>query len=71
MVISYTSKKKYQVSAPKTPGASPTVLSTHSTLREARKAARSLGARRDLTRQDVRIERTTDIHVVEYAGPSR
>lgn len=60
---------KYNVSAPKTPGASPSNLPA-STLREARSIAKTFRDRRDLCGQDVRIERP-DGTLVEYAGPSR
>jgi hypothetical protein len=61
---------RYQISAPRTPGAEPTMLSTHARIDDARRAARELEHRRDLTRQDVRIE-YADGRLVEYAGPSR
>ena len=60
---------KYFVSAPKTPGATPTRLAAAS-LPEARKIAKTFAGRRDLKGQDVRIERDTGA-LVEYAGPPR
>ena len=60
----------YTVIAPMTPGATPTVYATTQTLREARAAAAAFAQqRRDLTYQDVRIERAGTR--VEYAGPAR
>lgn len=61
--------KTYTVIAPATPGATSTVRATVSSLREARAAAREFAARRDLTYQDVWIERAGAR--VEYAGPAR
>ncbi len=59
---------KYNVSAPKTPGATPSVIAGADTLRAARREAKAFRAgRRDLHRQDVRIERE-DGSLVEYAG---
>ena len=58
---------KYLVTAPSTPGATPTSQSVH-TLRDARRIARTFRDRRDLRGQDVRIERA-DGRLVEYAGP--
>lgn len=60
---------RYQVTAPKTPGATPSSQPA-ATLAEARKIAKAFAGRRDLTGQDVRIERA-DGQLVEYAGPSR
>jgi len=58
----------YTLTAPATPGATPTVASTHSTLESARAAARTLSrGRPDLRGQDVRIDRE-DGSLVEYAG---
>lgn len=62
------SKSKYFVIAPKVPGAVPSSQDA-ATLAEARKIAKSFGDRRDLTWQDVRIERNGKI--IEYAGPPR
>lgn len=59
----------YYVTAPETPGAVPTRTRAHS-LVWARKVARTYHGRRDLTNQDVRIERE-DGRLVEYAGPNR
>lgn len=62
---------RYQVSAPATPGARLTVAAKYATLRDARRYARdAYRSRRDLTWQDVRIERP-DGMLVEYAGPPR
>ncbi len=61
---------QYILRAPKTPGAQPSDISAHVYLAEARKAARAFRDRRDLTNQDVRIERV-DGQLVEYAGPNR
>lgn len=59
---------KYIVTAPATPGATPSVVSTHATLTAARKSAVGFSrGRRDLRGQDVRIERP-DGALVEYAG---
>ena len=60
---------KYTVSAPKTPGASPSAHPAK-TLAEARKIAKTFADRRDLKGQDVRIEKA-DGSLVEYAGPAR
>lgn len=61
----------YVVTAPSTPGATPTTQATCGTLREARREARSLSCdRADLAGQDVRIERA-DGSLVEYAGTGR
>lgn len=60
---------KYIVTAPKTPGATPTGQ-TANTLADARKIAKSFQDRRDLKGQDVRIERDNG-QLVEYAGPAR
>lgn len=60
---------KYTVNAPKTPGAAATAIAA-GTLVEARKIAKQFYGRRDLKRQDVRIERA-DGTLVEYAGPAR
>lgn len=59
---------KYQVTAPATPGAQPTVIGAADTLSDARRIAKPLRARPDLSGQDVRIERP-DGQLVEYAGP--
>jgi hypothetical protein len=61
---------KFNVSAPETPGAA---SSNHfaKTLREARKIAKEFSRRRDLTYQDVRIEKLPTGMLVEYAGPFR
>lgn len=60
---------KYVVTAPKTPGATPSGQPA-ATLAEARKIAATYLDRRDLRGQDVRIERP-DGRLVEYAGPAR
>lgn len=61
----------YQVTYPTTPGSTPTVQIGARTIREARRHARAEAqARRDLTYQDIRIERR-DGRLVEFAGPSR
>lgn len=58
----------YTITAPKTPGSTPTAIATAATLREARKLAREHSrGRRDLRGQDVRIERENG-QLVEYAG---
>jgi len=58
----------YTLTAPATPGAPPSIISTHVTLRAARFAAHSLSrGRPDLRGQDVRINRE-DGSLVEYAG---
>lgn len=59
----------YTVTAPKTPGSVPAVIGTAKRIAEARKLAKPYQSRRDLTRQDVRIER--DGKLAEYAGPVR
>jgi hypothetical protein len=61
---------KINVTAPETPGATPT---NHfcNTLREARKIAKGYKSRRDLTWQDVRIEKAATGQLIEYAGPPR
>ncbi len=62
---------RYQITAPRTPGAEPTVIDTADTLPDARDIAKMFSAdRSDLKRQDVRIE-TLDGVRVEYAGPPR
>ncbi len=59
---------KYHVSAPKNPGAVPSVIASSTTLRDARREAKAFTrGRRDLRGQDVRIERA-DGSLVEYAG---
>lgn len=63
-------REKYTVLAPETPGASPSVIGTASTIREARRLAKPYTSRLDLRWQDVRIN-DTDGMLVEYAGPSR
>ena len=60
----------YQIRTRTTPGATPTVVAETKTLAGARKIARTYRDRRDLTGQDVRIERA-DGSLVEYAGPTR
>lgn len=61
----------YEITAPKTPGATPSVVATATTLSAARKSARYFSRdRRDLSGQDVRINRP-DGSLVEYAGPTR
>lgn len=65
------SAARYQITAPTTPGASPTVVRQRLTRAEARKAAREFSrGRPDLKGQDVRIE-TLDGALVQYAGPCR
>lgn len=74
----------YQISAPATPGARPTTYGPFKTLAAARKEARKWAHRKDLTNQDVRIERRPgrpngsrdnpdgrEVVFVEYAGPNR
>lgn len=59
---------KYHVTAPKTPGATPSKIAAANALRDARREAKSFRAgRRDLRGQDVRIE-LADGSLVEYAG---
>ncbi len=63
--------KTYHVTAPSTPGSRPVVQATTQSLLDARRIARAdYGHRRDLTYQDVRIERQ-DGRLVAYAGPAR
>ena len=57
---------RYQVTAPATPGATPT-SQLAATLAQARQIARTFRDRRDLRGQDVRIERLYG-RLVEYAG---
>ncbi len=62
--------KSIQITAPKTPGSQPSIIGEFTNLRDARRAAKAFRVdRRDLTGQDVRIER--DGKLVEYAGPVR
>jgi len=62
---------KYNISYPLTPGAAPSIAEQNVSLREARKIAAHVAARRrDLTYQDIRLERA-DGTLVEYAGPAR
>ena len=63
-------QRGYRVSAPLTPGARPVVAGAAATLADARRLARGFSHRRDLTYQDVRIERPSG-SLVEYAGPPR
>lgn len=65
-----TKQTKYVVTAPKSPGAQPSAVAECATIAEARRAARPFASRKDLSGQDVRIERP-DGMLVEYAGPSR
>lgn len=60
---------QYTVTAPKTPGSQPSVVGTARRIADARKLAKPYQSRRDLTHQDVRIER--DGKLAEYAGPVR
>lgn len=60
----------YQIQTRTTPGATPSIVASTKTLAEARKVARTYSDRRDLTNQDVRIQRE-DGQLVEYAGPNR
>lgn len=62
-------KTQLTVTAPKTPGAAPSVVGTASTIREARQIAAEFSDRRDLTYQDVVISRGAKR--VEFAGPAR
>lgn len=62
--------KTYQISYPRTPGGAQIVQQRGLTLRQVRAHARLCARRRDLTLQDVRIERP-DGSLVEYAGPCR
>ena len=61
--------KTLTVTAPKTPGAEPTVIATCATIAEARKVAAGFSGRRDLTYQDVVIRRGA--RIVERCGPAR
>ena len=70
---------RYEVWAPKTPGARQTAT-RYPTLRAARAAAREYDTRRDLTYEDVQVVTTTvtttrtgrrERTVGKYAGPSR
>jgi len=61
---------KYQINTRSIPGAQMTTQGRTSALRDARRIASEYRDRRDLTWQDVRIERT-DGSLVEYAGPAR
>lgn len=61
----------YQICAPRVPGAQPETYPVDGTLAEVRElATERYGARRDLLRLNVRIERR-DGQLVEYAGPPR
>ena len=60
----------YTVTAPRTPGATPSVIGTADTLTEARQIAAQFRHRPDLRGQDVRIDDATG-RKVEYAGPAR
>jgi hypothetical protein len=60
---------RYRVTAPRTPGAVPSVIGTADTIGAARKIARGCWSD-DLRGQDVRIE-TLDGQRVEYSGPAR
>jgi hypothetical protein len=63
-----TATNSYVVTAPATPGAKPSAVSTHTTISAARKSARDFSrGRRDLRGCDVRIERESGT-LVEYAG---
>lgn len=70
MADHFNTPYKYAVSTRMTPGSAMMVVSGHHTLTEARKAAREYRNRKDLTWQDVRIERA-DGSLVAYAGPCR
>lgn len=62
---------RYDIRMPKTPGATPSVVYSTTTLRDARLRCKALReSRRDLKGQDIRIE-TTEGQLVEYAGPAR
>ncbi len=62
---------KYIVTAPKTPGATPSTVGSATNLRDARRIATTFSrGRHDLAGQDVRIE-LTDGKLVEYAGVGR
>jgi hypothetical protein len=64
-------KNRYQITAPYTPGATPSPQGGTRTLAEARIFARKISqGRGDLRGQDVRIE-DLDGNLVEYAGPAR
>ena len=67
-----TTEKRYQIAAPDVPGGAFVTYGPY-TLTEARRHAREdWSIRRDLTYQDVRIERVNPAGVlVEYAGPTR
>jgi hypothetical protein len=59
----------YQVIAPATPGARPTVIGEARKIADARRLAKPYEARKDLTYQDVRIAKAG--RHVEYCGPAR
>lgn len=62
----------YAITAPYTPGATPTTRYQVETLDTARRIANEISfGRPDLMYQDVRIERADDGQLVEYAGPAR
>ena len=62
--------KIYTVTAPRIPGATPSLIATVTRLAMARRIAETLRDRRDLTYQDVVIARD-DRRFVEFAGPCR
>ncbi len=77
-------KSTYQIRVPATPGATPSVFGPFPTLAAARQEAKRYDVRRDLTNQDLRIERRPGVALgsrdvpdgreavfVEYAGPNR
>jgi len=62
---------KVHVSAPTRPGGPAITVAEFATVDEARAyAVDRFGHRRDLARQDVRIELPSG-HCIEYAGPAR
>lgn len=62
--------RKFEVVAPRTPGAVPSVIGTADTLAEARAIARKYW-RRDLKGCDVIIRTAATGRRVEFAGPAR
>ena len=64
---------RYELSAPEIPGAAPTVVASYPSIVDARFAAERFQGRRDLTYQDVRIDKTgrSFSKFVEYCGPTR
>jgi len=64
--------EKLHITAPATPGATPSVVATANTIDEARrKAVEFSWSRRDLRGSDVRIELADGGQLIEYAGVGR